>query len=1092
MKKCLLLNCWAGLVLAWTGLGLVTLDSQGAPSFQAADLRCEYRQNPVAVGETQPRLSWVVETGKGERGIVQAAYQVQVATGAELLKKDQADLWDTGKVASDQSIQVVYGGKPLTSGQACFWRVKLWDQSGRASGWSEPAKWGVGLLKPSDWQAKWIGYDYSVDQLDAASPKMKELSRLDGCKWVWVNGAEAGSQPAGKSYFRKVIDLPANRRVQQATFFLVADDGFTLFVNGHDAGQGTTWQQVSTLEITQRLQAGANALAIEVTNGGDSPSPAGVLGRLVVLFADGEPMVVPVDTSWQSSREAAGRWKTANFDAASWKPAAEIAAYGDQPWGKPGASVSTIQPAPFFRKVFSVNKPVKRATAYAAALGVYELHLNGKTPDTDVLSPGWTDYHKRVHYLGYDITPQLKRGENVIGAILGDGWYAGYLAFTGKRHYYGDKTRFIAQVNIEYQDGTKETVGTDENWKSAIGPILEDDQLMGCVYDARKELAGWDTVAGNDRTWRHAFADDTVKANLEAHPGEPIRREQELAAKKLTEPKPGVYVFDLGQNMVGWGRIKVKGAPGQKVTVRYAEMLNPDGTIYITNLRAAKATDTFYLAGQTKRAYEPYFTFHGFQYVEVTGLDYKPELADVSGIVVHSDLPQAGWFECSEPLVNKLTQNSLWGQKGNFLDVPTDCPQRDERAGWTGDAQVFMKTACLNMDAPAFYTKWLVDLCDDSQRADGALGDVAPHIAVVGYGNTGWSDAGPVCCWRMYEMYGDKRVLERHYAELVRHSEYLAKTAKDLTRGTFAYGDWLRLAGPQHSETIGTAYYYYTTTLMVRIAEVLGKTDDAANYRKLANDIKAVFVKNYIKADGQIIDNKNETGQTFYALAFGLDLVPDDMKAKVAEQFVASIKKQDDHLATGFLGTPVVLFALQKAGHPELAYKLVLNKTYPSWLQQVIWGSTTMWERWDGWRPDKGFQDPGMNSFNHYWLGCVSEWLFTQAAGIDTDGPAFKHITIRPDIEKPGVGFNWVKASYDSIRGRVASDWAMKDGKFELKVTVPGNCTATVYVPAQQSANVTESGKAISGARGVKFLRQQGNLAVFEVGSGQYEFQSRL
>jgi alpha-L-rhamnosidase len=344
----------------------------------------------------------------------------------------------------------------------------------------------------------------------------------------------------------------------------------------------------------------------------------------------------------------------------------------------------------------------------------------------------------------------------------------------------------------------------------------------------------------------------------------------------------------------------------------------------------------------------------------------------------------------------------------------------------------------------------------------------------------------------MYEMYGDTRVLERHYDELVRHTEYLARTSKGLVRGTGAYGDWLRLAGPQHSEAIGTAYYCYTALLMTRIAEALGKKEDAQKYRELAEAIGAVFAKTFIKSDGRIVDGKNETGQTFYALAFGLGLVPPELKSLAAGQFVAAIKQEDDHLATGFLGTPFVLFALQKAGHPELAYKLALNKTYPSWLQQVIWGSTTMWERWDGWRPDKGFQDPGMNSFNHYWLGCVSEWLFTQAAGIDSDGPGFERIAIRPEIVEPENGFSWVKARYDSIRGAIASAWKLEEGRFELNVTVPGNSVATVSVPAGNAEEVTENGTPASQAPGVKFLRQEGAKAVFEIGSGQYAFQSRF
>lgn len=1081
LRSLLLAACFLGMA-AWTGLAV--------GRFEPTQLRCEYQSAPQAVGTLEPRLSWVVETGASERGVSQSAYQILVASTPEGLKREQGDLWDSGKVTSDRSLHVVYQGKPLGSGQTCFWKVRLWNQVGDASRWSEPARWTMGLLKPSDWQAEWIGLEAVADQ-DTSAAEMKKLLSLQDNKWVWGAGAKAGSQPVGKVYFRKVFQLPADRPVKQATFLLTADDGFQLFVNGHPAGQGSTWQSLASPDIAGRLHPGANALGIEVTNAGAAPSPAGLIGRLVILFANGASMIVPIDESWQASAQAGERWAWADYDPANWKSAAAIANFGDQPWGKIGGNLSSIDPAPYLRKSFTLNKPVKRATVFASALGVYELRLNGRAVDSDVLSPGWTDYSKRVHYLGYDVTKQLRRGENAMGAILGDGWYAGYLAFTGKRQYYGERTRFIAQMMIEFEDDTRQIIGTDGSWKGNTGPIREGDLLMGCVYDAGKEMAGWDTAGFADTQWRTVVVDKQVQPNLVAHPGTPIRRMAELPAKKVTEPTPGVYVFDLGQNMVGWVRLKAKGEAGQKVVLRHAEMLNPDGTIYTANLRAAKATDTFYLQGGSKRAYEPSFTFHGFQYVEVTGLKEKPQLGDVVGIVVYSDLPQAGWFECSEPLVNKLTLNSLWGEKGNFLDVPTDCPQRDERAGWTGDAQVFMKTACLNLDAPAFYTKWLVDLCQDSQRDDGGFGDVAPHLKIVGHGNTGWSDAGPVCNWRMYELYGDTRALETHYPALVRHMEYLAKTSKGLVRGTGAYGDWLRLSGPQHSDVIGTAYYFYAARLMTDIAQALGKSADAQNYGKLANDIRAVFVKNYIKPDGKIMDDKKETGQTFYALAFGLDLVPAEVKSQVASQFVAALKEQDNHLATGFLGTPFVLFALQKAGHPELAYQLVLNKTYPSWLQQVIWGSTTMWERWDGWRPDKGFQDPGMNSFNHYWLGCVSEWLFTQVAGIDTEGPAFQRIVIKPEMTAANHQLSWVKASYNSIRGKVSSAWRTNNGQSELDITIPGNCRAVVYVPAKAAADVTENGKPVAHAKGVTVLRQEGDRTVLEVGSGQYRFRSR-
>jgi alpha-L-rhamnosidase len=1072
------------LLILFTSISVLLLASGSAEAKVAlTNLRCEYRTNPLGVETPQPRLGWVI-TSK-ERGLRQTAYQILVASSPELLKQNRGDLWDSGKVHSDESVQVVYGGQAPTSGQACFWKVRVWNQADEISAWSQPAQWTMGLLKESDWQAKWIGFQPTTADQD----KLAALLSLDGNHWVWAAGATEKDQPREKVYFRKVIELPANQTVRDAEFLLTADDILQLYVNGKAVGsRHSNWKQLTTRSFAEHLRPGANVIAIEAENTG--VNPAGLVGRAAIVFADGTTLSVPIDRSWVSSKKETANWNGLEFAATDWQPAAEVVKFGDKPWDRPEHFV--MKPAPHFRKSFAVSKPVKRATVFASALGVYELQLNGKPVSDDVLSPGWTDYSKRVHYFAYDVTAQLRRGENVVGAILGDGWYASYLVFTGKRNYYGGDPRLLAQLEIEYRDGTKEIVGTDASWKAAPGPIREADLLMGCVYDARLEMPGWSRVGFDDGNWAAAQVDAKVKARLMAHPGEPMRHTQEIRAVSVKEPKPGVYVFDLGQNLVGWARLKLKGSAGQKVVVRHAEMLNPDGTIYTTNLRAAKATDTFYLAGGGKRDYEPYFTFHGFQYVEVTGLDYKPSAGDVVGIVVHSDLPRTGSFECSEPLVNKLTQNSVWGQRGNFLDVPTDCPQRDERAGWTGDVQVFMKTSCLNMDSPAFYTKWLADLCEDTQHANGGFGDVAPHINLVGFGNTGWSDAGPICNWLMYEMYGDTRVLARHYASLERHMEYLANTSTNFVRGTGAYGDWLRLSGPQHSEVIGTAYYFYTTRTMIKIANALGRTADVAKYEKLADQIRAVFVKNFLKEDGRILDGKNETGQTFYALAFGLDLVPAEMKSKAAAQFAGVLKAQNDHIATGFLGTPMVLFALQKAGHPELAYKLVLNKTYPGWLQQVIWGSTTMWERWDGWRPDKGFQDPGMNSFNHYWLGCVSEWLFTQAAGIDTDGPGFKRIVVKPELVKPEQGFSWVKASYNSIRGPVASAWKIDGNGFQLDVTVPGNSVATIYVPAESVQSVTEGGKALERVPGLKVLRHEAGRAVLEVGSGRYEFKSQL
>ena len=586
----------------------------------------------------------------------------------------------------------------------------------------------------------------------------------------------------------------------------------------------------------------------------------------------------------------------------------------------------------------------------------------------------------------------------------------------------------------------------------------------------------------------------------QGQPRRPIRARPSAAwrkspARKLTEPKPGVYVFDLGQNIVGWVRLKAKGDAGQKVVVRHAEMLNPDGTIYTVNLRAAKATDTFYLAGGAKRAYEPYFTFHGFQYVEVTGLELQAgaerchrhrgafgpaagrlvRMFRAAGQQAHPQLalgPERQFPGCAHRLSAARRARRLDGRRAGLhedrLPEPR-CARASTPSGWSTFARI-------------------------RSARTARFGDVAPHVSIVSYGNTGWSDAGPVCNWRMYEMYGDTRVLGRHYDALVRHMDYLAKTSKDFVRGTGAYGDWLRLAGPA-----ALRGHRHRLLLLRRPADDPRSPRPSARrttpqkYRKLA-DRHPRRVREELHQAGRS-DRRCQERDGPDVLCPGVRAGPgaggnEGQSGRPVCRRPS--KEQDDHLATGFLGTPFVLFALQKAGHPELAYKLVLNKTYPSWLQQVIWGSTTMWERWDGWRPDKGFQDPGMNSFNHYWLGCVSEWLFTQAAGIDTDGPGFKRIIIRPEIVSPEAGFGWVKASYNSIRGRIASAWKLDNGRFELEVTVPGNCTATVYVPAKAAAQVTESGKPAAQAQGVKFLRQEGGLAVFEVGSGQFSFQSRL
>jgi alpha-L-rhamnosidase len=664
------------------------------------------------------------------------------------------------------------------------------------------------------------------------------------------------------------------------------------------------------------------------------------------------------------------------------------------------------------------------------------------------------------------------------------------MGWKGVRGVFGKQPLFSAQLEIEYADGTRQQLITDSSWTGTFGPILEADHLMGCVYDGQKEMPGWDTAGFAADAWQPVVTGDKPQSVFTAYPGEPVRMTEELRTKSVSEPKPGVFVFDLGQNMVGWARLKISGTPGQKVVLRFAEMLNDDGTPYTANLRSARATDTFFLKGGAEETLEPAFTFHGFRYVEVTGLaaGVKPDASMITGIVVHSDLARTGSFECSNPMVNQLFSNISWGMRGNYLDIPTDCPQRDERMGWMGDAQAFVRTGACLMDIAPFFTKWMVDV-EDAQGADGAFTDVAPRGVLDGGGVAGWADAGVVCPWTIYQVYGDKRILKRHYAAMSRWIAYMEKTSKDLIRPDSGYGDWLApFAKDNKGDTpkplLGTAYFAYSTDLMARTARVLGKNEDAARFEALAAKVREAFNREFVSPDGTV---KSET-QTAYVMALRFRLVPDALRPALEKRLVEQIKKRDWHLATGFLGVNLLMPVLSEIGRDDVAYRLLENTTYPSWGYSIVNGATTIWERWNSYTKDKGFGDVGMNSFNHYAYGSVGEWMLSSLAGIDTDGPGFRRILIHP---RPGGSVNFAKASYDSINGLIATEWKLNEKQFMLKASIPCNTTATVHVPAANVDSVTESGKPATASTGVKFLRMENGSAVFAVGSGQYQFESR-
>jgi len=1052
-------------------------------------LRCEYRVNPDGIGEPAPRLGWELEATADARGVRQTAYRILVASSPELLAGGHGDLWDTGKFASDATQQIVYGGKPLNSRRQCWWQVSVWDEAGRESDWSAPARWSMGLLQPSDWEAQWIGFDTSVPT-NGTELNDEARARLQKQRWAYVPLDVSKTTPLA-AYVRGALTLSQEKKLVRAALVLTPDQVCAVTVNGKSVGEITRWEQMRPADVTAALGPGENVIGLAITQY-DGYRPA-ALGEVELQFADGSAQVVPIDAAWKFATNAPTGWNLPGFADGDWQPLL-VDPQRRNPWdGPPQTFTDYLSPPPLLRKTFTVFKPVRRATIYSTALGAYELQLNGSRIGSDYLTPGWTEFRSRVQYQTYDVTAQVREGANALGAILGDGWYASVLSYTGQRYFYGGYPRLLAQLEIEYADGTRETIASDGSWRTATGPIRSADLMMGCTYDARLRQDDWAQPGFDASAWQPVAtglrALDSQKPlaafTIEAANADAARITDELPARTVTESRPGAWTFDLGQNITGWARLKVRGHAGQKIMVRHGEVLNPNGTLYTSNLRGANATDVYYLRGDGVETLEPFFTFHGFRYVEVTGLDAKPGLDAVTGIAVGSPMERTGEFECSSPLVNQLVHNIAWSQRDNFLEVPTDCPQRDERAGWTGDAQFFIGTAAYNANVAAFFTRWLTTLAQDSQLPSGAMANVAPKFGSP-WASAGWGgDAAIRCVYTIYHVYGDTRIVERNYDALARYLAWLGGGRKGGGISLRPLGDHLNLGGGADPEVIQRAYFVHLSALMAEMAAAIGRTNDAARYQAQSEEAKAAFQRDFILHDGSITNS----GQTGYALAFTIDLVPADMKAKVAEKFVGELQRSDWHLATGFIGTPRLLPGLHLAGRDDVAYRVLLQETYPSWLFPVKSGATTVWERWDGWTPDKDFQTISMNSFNHYSFGAVGEYLYRQVAGIDTDGPGYRRIIIRPAI---AAGLTNTQASYESPAGHIESAWRVDGKHLILNVTIPPNTAATIYVPASGADQVTECGTPASSARGVSLLRSEDGAAVFHVGSGRYQFESKL
>lgn len=872
------------------------------------NLLCENLVNPVGIDKATPRFTWQLQSD--ERNIMQTGYQILVKEGDKVI-------WQTQKISSDASVHVPYKGSALNSGKKYFWQVKVWDNHGNESGWSDAASFLTGLLQTAEWKATWIEPGYIEDSL--------------------------------------------------------------------------------------------------------------------------------------------------------------------------------MRPSPLIRKEFLIEQKVKSAIAFITAHGLYEAHLNGNKIGNAFFTPGWTSYNKRLQYQTYDVTEQIQKGVNAIGVTLGSGWYRGIIGFSNSKNFYGKDIALLMQINIEYEDGTTESIITDKNWKSSTGEIRYAEIYNGEIIDHRMQKINWTLPGFDDASWsRVKQADHTFKTLLATY-NEPVKKQETFKAVQLITTPKGEQVIDFGQNLVGWVNMKVKGTSGDKITITHAEVLDKNGNFYTDNLRAAKQQDVFILNGNEEETFEPKFTWHGFRYIKIEGYSATIKPENFTAIALYSDMRLTGNFASSNTLINQLQKNIQWGQKGNFLDVPTDCPQRDERLGWTGDAQVFSRTASFNMHVNNFFVKWLQDLEADQEK--GVVPFVIPNVLGGAVSSAGWADAATIIPWNMYLAFGDKQVLAEQYHSMKNYVESIRRnTRHDLWNSGFHFGDWLFYRPDDDNDgraavtdkyLIAQCFYAHSTQLLIKTANVLGKNEDAAAYTILLQKIKDAFIKEYVSKNGRLVSGT----QTAYVLELNFDMLPEQQRLQAAQRLAENIQNYGNHLTTGFLGTPYLCHVLTRFGYLDLAYTLLLQDTYPSWLYPVKMGATTIWERWDGVKPDGSFQNPGMNSFNHYAYGAIGDWMYRVMVGLDTDEEitGYKKIKIKPHI---GGGFTHASASLETYYGTLSNSWKIDSGKIIMDLQIPANTTATVWIPSNTESSILENGKPLQANKDIKVNGYKDNYTQVQVGSGKYSFTS--
>jgi alpha-L-rhamnosidase len=1071
------------------------------------ELRVDDLKTPLGIDDPTPRFSWQLHDAS--RGALQTAYQVWVSSSASGLAAGKADVWDSGKIDSAASLNVHYAGAAVEPSKRYFWRVKVWGAGGKAYPESGISWWETGLVKQDNWQAGWIGYETPEEAAVRHAPAS------------WVTTPDAASLDAEKTAERHVayrFAVTLTKPVKSAALYATGQDTVSAWVNGKQlltaapfpAWKQMPWKKFVRGDATSDLSQGANTIAVETVhyvanpNGMATDDPPPMIATLFVAYADGTSEAFASNTEWKTAVHATDGWQQMTFDDSKWKAATVWAPRpgGDSaPLGHPW--IPDVVKA--LRKDFDVKGPVKSARLYVTSLGDNQVFLNGKRVGDQVLAPGWTDYREHVKYQAYDVTAMVATGKNALGALLAPGWYSTPIEWFQQPNNYGDTPPALrAQLRIEHGDGSAEWVTTGSGWKAGELEIGQSELYDGESQDARRRQAGWDTAGFAAAGWNDVIAVEPKPLAIEAQDFQPIRVERTLTVKSMTTPKPGVYVYDFGQNFSGVEKIRVHGAAGTDVQVRFAEIVNADGTIYTDNLRTAKATDHFVLSGKGTEEFEPQFTFHGFRYMELTGLPTAPAKDAITALVFHTDAPFTAKLSTGSAMLNQLWSNILWGQRSNFVGIPTDCPQRDERLGWMADAQVFWRTATYNMGLAAFSRKFGGDM-RGTQSGTPYYGIYSPGTATESsQSGAGWSDAGVIIPWTSWLQTGDTSVIEQNWDGMKTYLDAIeAKNPDGLwaKESGIAFGDWLSPEGKTDQLLVATAYYAYDVTLMKQMAHALGRTQDEEKYARLFETIRQAFEKKFVHEDGFVAgadnspsqfgqinnpDAKSNGGatQTGYVLALHMNLLPDNLRAAAAQKLVDKIEANHGLLATGFLGTPYLLEELTKMGHIKLAYKLLLNTEYPSWGYLVGHGATTMWERWNG---DKMKDDPSMNSYNHYAYGAVADWIYRYAAGVDASplDAGFHTVVLHPvfDARMGHLAFD-----YDSSFGPIHSDWSMTGTTASWHVTIPANTTGWLDVTADEAARYKLDGAALASSRMAKAVTRNGQSG-YELSPGSYSFE---